>query len=176
MREFLPLEEAVARGAKTIWAVSTHPLAMKKTAWGGTTSPEDVSLLKAAGWVLSTLLNEVERGDLFRALAFYRVGRARQQIEQIADQQQLPAAARRQLLKVMDNVFERFPDLVEKLHIIHPMEPMEASLEFDPQVMLSYYAEGYHAAKNFVKTPGGPPNFADEGGFVLKLGPKRKRV
>jgi predicted patatin/cPLA2 family phospholipase len=176
VREFLPFEEAVRRGAKTVWAISTHPLAVKQTAWGGNTAPDDVNLLKAAWWTLSTLLNEVERGDLFRALAYYRVGRARQQIEKIVVDQQLTAPTRRELLKAMDNVFERIPDMVEKMHVIHPVAPMDASLEFNPEVMQSYYSEGFHAAKNVVNTPGGPPNFTDDGGFVLKLGPKRKRV
>jgi predicted patatin/cPLA2 family phospholipase len=169
VKEFLPMAEAVRLKAKTIWAISTHPLKFNETNWGGQGNPGKVSLFKALGWAISSALNEVERGDLFRALAFYRLGRARKQINKIATDNNLNAATLNSLLKVIDDFFETIPDLVEHLHVIYPSRKMSASLEFDPNVMLAFFDDGKKDAKKFFKTPGGPPEFVADGGFVLDM-------
>lgn len=169
VREFLPFNEAAKLQARRVWAVSTHPLKFNQTKWGGNTAADDVNLLKAAKWVMDAALNEVERGDLFRALAYGRVGRARLRIEQIATDRSLDPATQRALLRVIDDIFERVPDQVEDVYVIHPRKQMSASLEFDPATMLAYYVDGFAAAEEFYATAGGAPQFTDAGGFVLKL-------
>ncbi|MGH8015420.1 MAG: hypothetical protein ACREBV_04460, partial [Candidatus Zixiibacteriota bacterium] len=154
VKEFLPMGEAARLGAKTIWAISTHPLKFNQMDWGGNGNPSGVDIFKALKWAISSALNEVERGDLFSALAFYRLGRARMQIEKIATARSLDEATRKSLLKVINDVFETIPDLVEKLHVISPTRPMSASLEFDPTVMMAFFADGKMDAAAFFGAPG----------------------
>jgi hypothetical protein len=168
VREFLPLEFAANEGASSIWAVSTHPPEFKPTDWGNSTSPDDVSILKALKWVIDTTLNEVERGDLFRALAYYRLGRARDRIRAVAASENFDDEITEVLLDVVDDIFPDLPDMVGDFHVIYPSRPMSASLEFDPAVMLSYFTNGILEARTHFDN--GDPQFVDAGNFVFDLG------
>lgn len=168
VREFLPLEHAVKLGAKEIWAVSTHPLRIEETVWGSTTSPEKVSLVKALGWTVGALANEVERGDLFRAWVYYRLAWAEEEIKKTAADLGLATSARKRLLKVLEGMFSGRPSL-PKLYVITPSEPMPTSLEFDPAIMEDYLADGELAAETFFQA--GSPEFTASGGWVLSRRP-----
>lgn len=169
VKEFLPVGEAVRRQATQVWAVSTHPLKYNQTDWGKGTSPGNVKLFNALKWTLSSALNEVERGDLFRALAFYRVGTARSKVEQIIAAEALEPRVKGELLKVLDDMFDRVPDMIKELRVISPKRIMSASLEFDTQVMLAYFADGYDLTKDIYDANGDIPLFEETGDFVLEL-------
>jgi predicted acylesterase/phospholipase RssA len=164
VREFLPFERAVKLGAKEIWAVSTHPLRIEETPWGNATSPDKVSLIKALGWTIGALTNEVERGDLFRAWVYYRLGWAEGEIKKTAADLGLSSNAKKRFLKILDQMFSGRPAL-PKLYVISPSEPMPTSLEFDPAIMEDYLADGELAAEKFFKQ--GQPEFVDSGGWLL---------
>lgn len=168
VKEFLPLEKAVELGADKIWAISTHPLKFNITDWGEDANSDSPGPFKAILWTLSSTLNEVERGDLFRALSYYRVGRARSTIEKIAQDDGLSDATREKLVTVIDDIYDRVPDLVNELYLFSPKQAMTASLEFDKSVMLSYNADGYNLAEDIYQN-GGPNPFVDSGGYVIDL-------
>lgn len=157
VKEFLPFEHAVKLGAKEIWAVSTHPLKTEETKWGGTTRPDKVNLLKALGWTVGTLLDEVERGDLFRACFYFRRNWLKERIAAIAGDLALTPQNTRRLLKACDGMFPGGKEDLQKLRVIAPSKPMPTSLEFDPKIMAKYLAKGILTAKKFIKQ--GAPTF-----------------
>ncbi|UCD18304.1 MAG: patatin-like phospholipase family protein [Candidatus Zixiibacteriota bacterium] len=150
VREFLPFDYAIKKlAADEIWAISTHPMKTEETEWGNSTKPDKVNLLKALGWTISLLLNEVERGDLFRAYAFYRLDRVKARIKEIADTLTLSPEDTAKLIAACEDMFpgERAP--LKKLYVITPSKPMNTSLEFDPAIMFTYHESGYLAAEKF---------------------------
>jgi len=164
VREFLPFEHAVRLGADEIWAISTHPMRTEDTEWGDQTSPDKVSIFKALSWTLGAILNEVERGDLFRAYAYYRLDWVKKNIKSITDGLSLSDSDTTRLLNACDAMFPQkmsFP----KLYVITPSEPLPTSLEFDPSVMENYLADGILAAEKFFAD--GQPEFADSGAWLL---------
>lgn len=160
VREFMPFEHAAVQGADEIWGVSTHPLKIKPTPWGGTTSPGNVNLLKALAWTIGAALSEVERDDLFRAYAYNRQNWTRRQIEAIAIQPAISLADRARLLKACDDMFPGGMKLA-KLFIVTPASEMPTSMEFDPAIMATYFNQGALAAEKFFQN--GAPEFVDSG-------------
>lgn len=160
VREFMPFEHAAIEGADEIWGVSTHPLKIKPTSWGGTTSPGDVNPLKALAWTIGAALSEVERDDLFRAYAYNRQNWTRRQIEAIANGLAISAVDRARLLKACDDMFPGGMKLA-KLFIVTPANDMPTSMEFDPAMMAKYFNEGWLAAEKFFQN--GAPEFVDSG-------------
>jgi predicted acylesterase/phospholipase RssA len=164
VREFMPFEKAVASGADEIWAVSTHPLATEKTAWGGNTDPDHVNIVKVLGWTIGAALNEVERDDLFRAYVYHRQGWARERIKIIADGLGIAQAERDRLTAVCDNMFPGQRKLA-KLFVVNPSQPMQTSMEFDPAVMQNYFIDGWLEAERFFQN--GAPEFVEAGDWLL---------
>jgi predicted acylesterase/phospholipase RssA len=160
VKDFLAIDYAVRKiKATEIWVVSTHPLKIKETAWGGNTEPDDVNLLKALGWTIGALLDEVERGDLFRACVFNRLSITREKIKKIADHLSLPPNAKRRLLRALNDMFPgKHTDLPE-LRVIAPTKPMPTSMEFDPKIMDNYHDEGVNTARRFFRQ--GAPLFSE---------------
>lgn len=166
VREFLPLEHAVGLEASEIWAISTHRLDFNKTDWGDTSSGKKATILRALKWTIDAALNEVERGDLFRAYAFSRVERAADQIRLLATSANLDEITQSKLQKIMDNLFPSIKEVLKDLYVITPTRTLTASLEFDPKVMNRYFVWGRNDAKELFSRPGGPPKFRDESGFL----------
>ncbi len=164
VREFMPLEHAVSLGADEIWAVSTHPLTTEITSWGGTTDPDHVNIVKALTWTIGAALNEVERGDLFRAYVYHRQDWARTKIKEIADALAIAQAGRDRLTAVCDDMFPGHRKLA-KLYVINPSAPMPTSMEFEPAVMENYFVDGKLAAEKFFQ--GGAPEFVDAGSWLM---------
>gem|GEM_PF-816977 len=160
VKEFLPLTYAFRNGATRIWAISTHKPEFNESEWAGTTAPDDVSVLTVVKWVLDSVLNEVERGDLFRGVAFARLGRARRQVDKLADDLGLDDVQKQKLLKILDDVFPISSDQADGLHVIWPSRPMTASLEFDPKEMYRYFVNGRLDAEGYFGG-GDPPEFAE---------------
>ncbi len=165
VKEFLPFEEAVNRGATELWAVSTHVADNEPTAWGGTLEPGDVDILKALGWTISSTLNEVERGDLFRAHFYRWRERVIERIKTAIDNFGLDAEKADNIKQL---ILSRFPERVKaikKLYIIAPDRSMPTSLKFDPAVMAGYFVDGQMAAEKFIES--GMPEFVDYNGWVI---------
>ncbi|MEW5924395.1 MAG: patatin-like phospholipase family protein [Candidatus Zixiibacteriota bacterium] len=159
VREFLPFQHAMNLGADEIWAISTHQIKTDITEWGDNTSPDKVNLLKALGWTIGTLLNEVERGDLFRACVGYRLGFIRSKIKEVAQNNDISNQVIDQFMDICDDMFPGINMTVPKLHVITPQTPMETSLEFDPAVMQNYFADGELDAERYFRN--GAPEFID---------------
>lgn len=170
VREFAPFEKAVELKAEEIWAVCTHPLGFRQTEWGRTTAPEDASIFKVILWLIGTLLNEVERGDFFRAYVYSQLGWAKDRIAEISEQHSLDQQAVDELLGVFDGILAK-KQVLPRLYVITPQEPMPTSLEFDPAIMANYFADGQLAAERFVAA--GQPEFSSAGGWLVpRLGEK----
>jgi NTE family protein len=165
VKEFLPFEEAVNRGASELWAVSTHVAGNEPTGWGGTLEPGEVDILKALGWTINSTLNEVERGDLFRAHFYRWRERVINRIETALNDSNLMVD---EAEKIKQLILSRFPErgkAIKRLYIIAPDTPMPTSLEFDPAVMAGYFVDGQVAAEKFVES--GKPEFVDYNGWVI---------
>ncbi len=137
VKEFLPIEKAVMSGATEIWAVSTHPLQPAITKWGGRTDPDDVSFFDALQWTIGALLDEIARGDRFRAEVYYTWTKVRKLIENHAPE----------LLD--DEPVKDFLDgmTLPELHMIYPAEHLATSLKFEPAVMWEYELMGERRAE-----------------------------
>ncbi len=160
VKEFLPLTYAYRNGATKVWAISTHKPKFNETDWGGTKAPDDVNILSVLKWVLDSTLNEVERGDLFRGVAYSRLGRARKELTQLTDDFGLNAIQKQKLLKLLDNVFPFTSDQANGLYVISPSRAMSASLEFDPKEMYTYFINGRLDAEKYFED-GNPMEFGE---------------
>ncbi len=159
VREFIPLEEAVLQGATEIWAVSTHPLREEETGWGKGTPPKKVNPLKALGWTLKMLVDEVARGDRFRADLYLRWARAREIIREKARHLGVPEERLEELLELPPEADPAGLTL-PRLYLIYPYYKMGASLEFDPVEMFDYFVNGQLAAERFFEL--GAPPYTDQ--------------
>ena len=166
IKEFLPLQQAIRLGAEKIWAISNHPPRFNTTEWGGNTRPENVNFIKILKWLISSTLNEVERGDLFRALAFHRIGLARTELQSLSSTKGWDKKTTQQLLKIIDDIFPFIPDKLKELHVITPSRPMAASLEFDPEVMLGYFTDGILTARSYRNNLHNSSGHADINEFI----------
>lgn len=160
VKEFIPLEHAVILGGTDIWAISTNPLVNEETAWGGNTSPDDVNILDAVAWTVGGLLNEVARGDRFRADLYVRWDKAKNTIIQRAKDAGLNEAQAEQLVDLPDDESPTLGISLPLLRIIRPTELMGPSLEFDPAVMAGYLDTGILIAEEFFKN--GAPLYKDD--------------
>lgn len=167
VKEFLPVEYAVKLGATAVWGVSTHAPEFNES---GHNSDDKPNLLKTLKWVLNSTLNEVERGDLFRAYSYLRVGQARKKIKQIASDANLEVGVTDQIVQAIDGLFPDLPDVIGNLFIISPSRPMSASLEFEPDEMYQYFINGRLDGRNYFAQAGAPQLFVDSGKFVINLG------
>lgn len=77
VKEYIPLEHAVIEGAKEIWAISTSTLENQNTEWGRKKLPDQVDVLSALGWTIDAILDEVARGDRYRADNYCKVDKAK---------------------------------------------------------------------------------------------------
>ncbi len=141
VKEFLPVEYAVTSGATEIWAVSTHPLQPVTTLWGDTTSPDNVSFLDALRWTIGALLDEVARGDRFRADVYYKWTKIKMLIEDRA-----PELLNDETVKCF-----LYGQTLPELHLIHPTEHLATSLKFEPAVMWEYELIGERRAEYMIR-------------------------
>lgn len=158
VKEFIPLEHAVTLGADEIWAVSTHPLQNEETDWGGTTPPDEVALLKALGWTVDALLDEVARGDRFRADLYFRWHKAKNEIIRKARELGLSDDHAKQLVDLPTNI-DPVGRSLPQLRMIYPRKAMHTSLEFDPAIMMGYLQDGLLTAEQFFNE--GAPLYSD---------------
>ena len=158
VKEFIPFEHAVIVGASEIWAISTSPLTNTDTAWGRGTKPTQVNSLKALLWTVTAILDEVARGDRFRADNYFKIDKAKKDIEEKARGFGLTDD---QIHKIMDAFKIVTPEgkSLPELRVIRPYEPMTTGLQFDPTIMLQYMANGELAAKRYFEE--GAPVYTD---------------
>lgn len=160
VKEFLPLEWALTQGAKEIWAVSTHPLKYKEAPWGSTKPPDKVSILKVAGWTLSSFLDEVARGDKYRAEIHYKIadGMDLMKAEMTAKGMSAVDAD-----AIIAGALEVITDgrRLEDFYMIRPDHHLPTSLEFDPAIMEDYYLDGRIKAKEFLAKSPAERSFKD---------------
>jgi NTE family protein len=157
VKEFIPFEHAIVQGATDIWAISTNTLTNANTDWGRT-SPDKVNTLKALLWTIGATLDEVARGDRFRADNYRNVDRAKQEITKSArgfglsdEQINHPLDS----MKMITPEGRSLPDL----RVIRPSKPLRGGLIFDPAVMLQYLTDGELAAEKFIND--GAPLYSD---------------
>jgi predicted acylesterase/phospholipase RssA len=149
VKEFIPLEHAADLGAEEIWAVSTHLPNPKETDWGGLTEPSKVNLLKVLGWTVGSMLDEVDRGDRFRAEVYQRLHTARKELKEKAQGMNLSDANVASLVESLTAIAPARIDL-KALFVVHPLQEMHTSLEFQPDVMANYFTWGALAIEKFV--------------------------
>jgi len=141
VKEFLPVEKAVTSGATEIWAISTHPLRPQATEWGAITAPDDVSFLDTLRWTIGGLLDEIARGDRFRAVVYYKWTEVRKLIEDHAPE----------LLD--DKTVKDFLHglTLPEFHMIYPEQHLATSLKFEPAVMWEYELMGERRAEYMIR-------------------------
>jgi len=158
VKEFIPLEHAVIAGATEIWAVSTSTLTNKETSWGRGTQPDQVNSLKALLWTIGAMLDEVARGDRFRADNYFKIDKAKNDITAMTREFGLTDDQIQQILDALKLVTPGGKSL-PALRVIRPYKPMTTSLEFDPAKMLQYLANGELAAQRYFEE--GAPVYTD---------------
>jgi predicted acylesterase/phospholipase RssA len=161
IREFIPIERAVVLGAKEVYAVSTGRLENTETIWGRGTPPDQVRTLDALGWTVSSLLDEVGRGDRFRADLYLRWAKAKAEIIRRARKAGIRPAEAKKLVDLPRKIDPGAGLSVPKLYLIYPHRPMHTSLEFDPNIMSGYLADGKLAARRFLELGG--PLYTEDG-------------
>jgi predicted acylesterase/phospholipase RssA len=157
VKEFIPFEHAIVQGATDIWAISTNTLTNANTDWGRT-SPDKVNTLKALLWTIGATLDEVARGDRFRADNYRNVDRAKQEITKSARGFGLSDEQINHLLDSMKMITPEGRSLPD-LRVIRPSKPLRGGLIFDPAVMLQYLTDGELAAEKFIND--GAPLYSD---------------
>jgi NTE family protein len=150
VKEFIPLEHAVISGATEVWAISTHTLHNENTNWGRSTPPNDVNILKALSWTISAILDEVARGDRYRADNYFKADKVKNAIKEKASGFGLSNEKIEQLLAEF-NILTPEGKSLPQLRVICPAKPMHTSLEFDPATMFQYLVDGELAAEQFFK-------------------------
>jgi NTE family protein len=162
VKEFLPLEEAIRRDAEEVWAVSTHRLEHSETEWGERTDPTKVSIFKALLWTITSTLDEVARGDRYRAQVYYRSQKAIDAVNSLAAAGKLGDATKDQLLKEISHISELKVSNsgLKHLYLIYPEVAMNTSLDFKERIMMGYLRAGRRAAEAFIKK--GKPEFTDD--------------
>jgi NTE family protein len=162
VKEFLPLEEAIRRGAEEVWAVSTHRLEHSETDWGGGTNPTKVSVFKALLWTITSTLDEVARGDRYRAQVSLRSQKALELVSSLASSGKIDDTTKKQLLekiRYISDIEENEPGF-EHLYLIYPEKSMHTSLDFKESIMFGYFRDGRKAAEAFINK--GRPEFTDD--------------
>lgn len=165
VKEFLPLEEAIRREARRVYAISTHRLQAAETGWGDDTAPDRVGKLKALTWTVGSMLDEVARGDRYRAEILFRTNRVRQLVERLLATGRVSDSDGAMLRERIDQI-TGFGNKLEGLHLIYPKVEMRTSLEFNSRIMMGYLREGKRVARSFLDS--GSPQFPDS-----ELGPWR---
>lgn len=155
VKEFIPLEHAVISGATNIWAISTNTLTNVNTNWGRNTAPDQVNTLKALLWTIGTILDEVARGDRFRADNYHKVDKAKKEVTEKARGFGLTDDQINQILDSFKIITPEGKSLPE-LRVIRPGKPIRGGLQFDPAIMLQYLVDGELAAEKFFNE-GAPP-------------------
>lgn len=158
VKEFLPFEQAVALKANEIWGVSTHKLVSAETEWGGTSSPDDVGIIDALKWTISSLLDEIARGDRFRADIYFRYSKSVAGLKAVAVQLGLDDDKIESLIEPLKGITPLGHSL-KKLYLIYPTTAMRTSLEFNGRIMMGYLREGRRVAQRFIDA--GQPEFTD---------------
>lgn len=161
VKEFIPIEEAVVKGAENIYAISTHPVQHQEFAWGGRDTPRGASPLNALKFAVGALSDEVERGDRFRGLVYNRLGRALSKLDTTLEGKGIGQSDRTSILNdLRDNVTDGLA--VENLFMIRPDNHLPTSLQFEPARMQDYYLKGEQKAQEFLAKPAGERGFSDE--------------
>jgi len=160
VKEFLPLEEAIRREARRVYAISTHRLQAAETGWGDDTTPDRVGKLKALIWTVSSMLDEVARGDRYRADILFRMNRVRQLVEKLRATGRISDSDGAVLRERIDQI-TGLGHKLEGLHLVYPEVEMETSLEFNSRIMMGYFREGKRIARGFLDS--GSPEFPDSG-------------
>lgn len=158
VKEFLPFEQAVKLGVDEAWGVSTHRLESAETDWGGSGKADQVGILDALKWTVSTLLDEVARGDRFRADIYFRYSKGIASLKTVAAGLGLDNAQIESLVEPLGQI----PPLghgLKKLYLIYPTRRMDSSLDFNERIMMGYLREGRRVARRFIDA--GKPEFSD---------------
>ena len=158
VKEFLPVEHAATAGAREVWAVSTHRLEHSETDWGSETAPDKVSVLKALTWTVSAALDEVARGDRYRANVYLHCRKVAREIERLAETGTIDVRTKDQILQSVTAI-SGWTSALDNLYLIYPAESMSTSLEFNERIMMGYLRAGRKAAREFIAA--GRPEFTD---------------
>jgi hypothetical protein len=158
VRESIPLQFMVSqRHPDVIYVISTSPIFPKHTPWGDEVPPDKVNPLKVLTWTLSTFLNEVEHGDLYRACIAYRLSHLRKGMKEMEAGGQISSAQLAELEALMDGIFGIIDTDITELHVITPSRPMPKTMEFDPPYMTQYFEDGKIEAEKYFAS--GAPSF-----------------
>ncbi|MGB3479295.1 MAG: patatin-like phospholipase family protein [bacterium] len=158
VKEFIPLEHAVVSGATSIWAISTSTFTNSETHWGRNTKPDQVNILKALLWTIGAILDEVARGDRYRADSYFKLDKVKKEIAEKAHGFGLTDEQINQILTAFKKITPKGESLLE-LRVIRPAKPMSTGLTFDPEIMLQHLADGELAAEKFFQD--GAPIYTD---------------
>jgi len=157
VKEFLPLEEAIRRQARRVYAISTHKLQAAEANWGDDTAPRRVGILRALRWTVGSMLDEVARGDRYRAEVLVRCARLRRQVEKMRASGQVSESDGAVLDEQIDCITPLGHQL-ERLHLISPDTDMATSLEFNDRIMMGYLRAGKRVGRSFLSS--GSPQYA----------------
>lgn len=158
LKEFLPVERAVARGGTDVWAVATSPIPLPSTPWGGSGNA-GTSTLDALVWTIETFWAEVYRNNRHRADLCMRWQRARRTFKERLLAKGMSAT---EADVVLDLPAGEAPaaSTLEALHVLTPRSPLPTSLQFSPAIMQGYVAEGDIVAQRHMDA-GAPPYVHD---------------
>jgi predicted acylesterase/phospholipase RssA len=144
IKEFIPIEHCAALGADIVWAISTHPLENEHSKIDADHPP---SVVDALLWTVTSLCDEVARGDKFRARLYNRWYQTKSKIiaRAIAAGLNDEQAAELVVFPPRDELL--YGLALDELHMISPAGHMHTSLEFRPDLMWGYYNSGYVTAR-----------------------------
>lgn len=144
VKEFIPIEHCAALEAKVVWAISTHPLEDQHSSINAANPPNIADALK---WTIGTLLDEIARGDKFRARLYNRWHKIKEDIIQKAKTLGLNDQDAEGLVAFAPKDDLLYGLSLDELHMIAPEEHMKTSLKFEPAPMWKYYNTGYVTAR-----------------------------
>lgn len=110
-------------------------------------------------WTVGSLLDEVARGDLFRAEIYFKYRQAVDRLRTVASAQGIKAADLEALIEPLKKITPLGHGL-KKLYCIYPARRMDSSLDFNETTMLGYLREGRRVAQRFIDD--GRPEFSNE--------------
>jgi predicted acylesterase/phospholipase RssA len=144
VKEFIPIEHCAALGADIVWAVSTHPLEDQHSEIDADNPPNIADALK---WTIGGLLDEIGRGDKFRARLYNRWHKIKGEIIRKARTLGLSEQDAESLVTFTQDDDLLYGLSLDELHMIAPEEHMKTSLKFEPAPMWKYYNTGYVRAR-----------------------------
>ena len=140
VKEFIPIEHCAALEANVVWAISTHPQEDHRSPSNAANPPNIADALK---WTIGMLLDEIARGDKFRARLYNRWHKTKEDIIQKAKALGLNDQDAESLVTFAHNDDLLYGLSLDELHMIAPEQHMKTSLKFEPAPMWKYYNTGY---------------------------------